>query len=637
MKQIIRKELREYRWLLLGAATVLSLGYFRSLSGLNQEQLFQNIQRDSTTLISAFVSASFMFALGFGQSYLERRRGRWAFLVHRPISISRIFVGKVVAAFIAFAVAIVLPSAVAVTYFAMPGIVPAPFSFSALVPMCLDLIAAWPYYFCALAMGAWEVPRWLRPSLLGLPFLSTLVSYYPLWPFPSAFQSLLFTLAATAVMALLAHRLFTNGRSASRGLIPLALASVLGFFIHAYALNFLPDTATWADDPGARGGDETHSSFFVARDGRFLEATTRDGRIESMRDENGEAVPVPSLAGAVRDLAADTIGIHHSRSSGGFHFRKDLRFERVQRRSDSPQREWYYDTYERILSAYDRAAGTRAGWMGPEGFSVERAIPFASAPLNEITYEAQLLVFQEGVFRANWDESSLEALLSPSEELTAYNEMHLGFDSRIVLASSEHFVHVFSDGEHLGSLPRNTSATSTQFGFASGADLLFLVESESDENRWTLFDVRGQQVRSHQSARQVRGRQSTYQRVTPLTPVLVAPPLATAFDFVRRLRSQPNRLEFDATHIVSLALVALFWGLMGFLFGRRKGRARVGLAALGLVLGPVPVLLARFIRPERLPRKDTDTVVIQHSKLIDPKWMPPPRKVSPPQTKKTQS
>lgn len=626
MKQIIRKELREYRWLILGAAAVLSLGYFRSLSGLNQEQLFQNIQRDSTTLVSAFVSASFMFALGFGQSYLERRRGRWAFLVHRPISIAQIYAGKVAAAFIAFSFAIVLPSAVAVAYFAMPGIVPAPFSFSAVVPMGLDLFAAWPYYFCALAMGAWEVPRWLRPALLGLPLLSTLVSYYPRWPFPSPFQSLIFTAAAAAIMAAGAYQLFTGGRRASRSLVPLALAGVLGFCIHAFTLNFLPRDTTWVDsNRRAPGESETHTGHFVSRDGRFLEATTRDGRIESMRDENGDVVAMPGLAGAVHDLSADTVTIHRSHSSSrGFHFRKDHRFDRIQRRSDFPEREWYFDTQEQAFSAYDRVAGARAGWLGPDGFSADEPVPFADAPLSEITYEAKLLVFPEGVFRADWDESSIESLLRPREELTAYNEMHMGFDSRVGLASSESFVHVFAEGEHLASLPRSGSATDTEFGFAPGADVLFLVEDEATERRWKLFDLDGQLLATHSETRRSGERRHTSARVAGLAPVFFAPPLATAFDFVGQVRSQPNRLEFEVAHVVSLTILALFWALVGFVFGRRKGHERFGIAALAFVFGPSPIVLARFIRPEHVPREASSSEPASHSKLIDPKWMPPP-------------
>ena len=100
------------------------------------------------------------FALGFIQILQDRRRGRWAFLVNRPISLNRIFWGKVISGVLLYLPAVGLPLAGAVVWMAKPGHVTGPFDWQMMLPRLADVAGGLVCYLAALHAAARRRGGW---------------------------------------------------------------------------------------------------------------------------------------------------------------------------------------------------------------------------------------------------------------------------------------------------------------------------------------------------------------------------------------------------------------------------------------------------------------------------------------------
>jgi hypothetical protein len=108
MKAIISKELRENaRWaalMLVGMLIAMSVALHEGFMWSFRPGVFH----DEILAVMIFGPCSVALILGLLQTVLETRRDQWAFLMHRGVSASRIFLGKVVAGICMYA-AITLP------------------------------------------------------------------------------------------------------------------------------------------------------------------------------------------------------------------------------------------------------------------------------------------------------------------------------------------------------------------------------------------------------------------------------------------------------------------------------------------------------------------------------------------------
>jgi len=177
MKAIFLKELRENaKWALL------------MLVGLGLLMTYQTVTQNGPPLVSypmhgitvlGFPAAGFV--LGMLQVLQDRRRGRWGFLIHRPIGRTRVFVAKVAAGILLYFGATAIPLAATVWWVATPGHVAAPFEWDMVAARAADLLGGVPWYLAGLLAAAREA-RWIGSRLFpaGLAFIAAVFADFAL-------------------------------------------------------------------------------------------------------------------------------------------------------------------------------------------------------------------------------------------------------------------------------------------------------------------------------------------------------------------------------------------------------------------------------------------------------------------------
>src|SRR5262249_22291347 len=105
--------------------------------------------------------------LGFLQAFSEGRGDKRSMLIHRPLSPSRIFLGKVIAGASLYLFAILTPTAIAVVLAAAPGHVAAPFEWRMALPWLADVLTGLVYYFAGILVAQREA-RWYGSRCLPL-------------------------------------------------------------------------------------------------------------------------------------------------------------------------------------------------------------------------------------------------------------------------------------------------------------------------------------------------------------------------------------------------------------------------------------------------------------------------------------
>ena len=152
-------------------------------------------------LFTMFGSATAGLALGLLQMLPERHKDHWAFLVHRPVTRTTIFLGKALAGVCLYLLALGIPVAFSVLWVATPGHMAAPFYVPMAYPGLADVLCGLAYYFTALLIVTREA-RWFgsRGLSLSIPTVaSALVCSRP--HFWLALLAVLVAVATTAIAA----------------------------------------------------------------------------------------------------------------------------------------------------------------------------------------------------------------------------------------------------------------------------------------------------------------------------------------------------------------------------------------------------------------------------------------------------
>jgi ABC-type transport system involved in multi-copper enzyme maturation permease subunit len=116
--------------------------------------------------------------LGWLQIRSESHRDLWAFLVHRPISRTRIFASKVGAGMLLYGLGAGLPLVVLVAVVRMPGNVAAPFEWAMVLPVLANFLGGIACYLGGMLTGLRQA-RWYASR--GLPLAAAVASCWGLW------------------------------------------------------------------------------------------------------------------------------------------------------------------------------------------------------------------------------------------------------------------------------------------------------------------------------------------------------------------------------------------------------------------------------------------------------------------------
>src|ERR1017187_10704352 len=169
MKTLVFKEFREnVKAAVLGmiiyalVLVVLYRDYVASPTNMTQPLSDSNL-----VFGTAWFCGIFGAVLGWLQVHNERRPDLWAFLIHRPMTRSGIFLAKVMAGLGLYALVVGLPLLGFIVWARLPGHVAAPFEFAMLRPVAAYALVGLLYYFAGM-LGDLRQARWYASRALGV-------------------------------------------------------------------------------------------------------------------------------------------------------------------------------------------------------------------------------------------------------------------------------------------------------------------------------------------------------------------------------------------------------------------------------------------------------------------------------------
>lgn len=416
MIAIIWKELREnLKWAVLCAIaltismTFLAIHEWAPLCG------------ESFIAFTLSVSCIGGFLLGMGQVVPERARDQWAFLMHRPLSPTRIFLSKVIAGLGLYFAAMLISLFLAAFWVSRPGRIPAPFDWRMTQAGVVLILNGTLCYFSGLIIGTRRA-RWYASAIL--PLSIAVFSTFDIFLVGELWQALSIIAIGLAIVAPAAWGSFTcGGQYRSQPLLAraaLGLTIICGFMMVSSMLQMA--LANWGK---AYEQEPSSWSFYtLGSEGQIVRVTQDpETRAQTVTDLEGNPaavgpnVPTHALRGwnfnepyyfAGRVFSADRyVRLIPSGGPGDEHV------------------QWYYSYREGLLLGYDTVKRELVGSIGPGGFVPAGPQPkesFEDAPLDGSLSgsNCDLLAFPTGLYRVNLALRRLQPVFSavPGEPIT---------------------------------------------------------------------------------------------------------------------------------------------------------------------------------------------------------------------------
>jgi len=385
MSTLIRKELREnFKLALIGFALfafMLVVNYHASTglyASLALGQTSWNIYTAQPLLSNGVISVVGIFCtvfaalLGWLQIHNERHRDLWAFLIHRPVSRTKIFAAKAVAGLCLYALGAGLPLLGLIAMTRMPGQIAAPFEWAMVLPVFSFFLSGMVCYFAGLLTGLRQA-RWYASRGLGLG--AALLVCVAMGNMPEFSRALVLILVAGAVLATAAWGSFMSsgyyegqpalGRRALAGSLAAGCLLVLGFA--AVMLGSLLPNEIYA-----------WSRYQITKDGAIYKMTQPAGKPLEITDLNGVPLNDPKtgrtitptdfnhLAAPESVLRPDFVDLSKNQSRVHGTFQQTSRFFSLWRQT--PDTLWYWNRNGRLWG-FDIASRRFLGSLGPEGFA----------------------------------------------------------------------------------------------------------------------------------------------------------------------------------------------------------------------------------------------------------------------------
>jgi hypothetical protein len=417
MKALIWKECREnLKWAML---PMLLVGAIKALHPVPPSLMdYEFLQ------FLSFVAAVSGATLGFLQIFFESQGDRRAFLLHRPISRSLIFLGKAIAGVGLYLLALGIPFACAVGWAAIPGHVAAPFCWAMTLPWLADILTGVVYYFAGMLAGQREA-RWYGSRCLGLA-AACLCSFF-VWALPEFWQAVLAILIMGGLAAVAAWGSFLAGgaytpqpRLAKTALAVTFLAGLL----------FLSVTVKLV--VGAFLDSDIKERYTLDRGGRLLMVHSERGKSPSVVDLEGrepqqlegKGLDHRDILHAIKEMEAPVSGnvwptFHGYRNPGRFSVP-------YQNDSSLDGERWFYVPDLGRLLGYDRQSKRLIGSFGPDGFVPADQQPrqrFEGELCNYFTYFFEVgpvayLHFPDAVYTVDLEQRTIRILFTPGKGQT---------------------------------------------------------------------------------------------------------------------------------------------------------------------------------------------------------------------------
>ena len=382
MKALIRKELREnLKLAVLGFVvfTVLVVWSWRDYAVMMKDVLLglrslegYHLQPVGSGLIfvgTAWLCVIFGAVLGWMQIFNERHRDLWAFLVHRPISRTQIFFGKVIAGLGIYIVAAGLPLVCFIAWAGIPGHVAAPFEWGMVLPIAWLFLAGIAFYFAGM-LTVLRRARWYasRTFGLGLAFMVLLANAAPNWRF---WQILVAMLIGIAILAAAVWGGFHSdghykgqpalGKLGLTASITVG-AGVVAFIVFALLASLIPNLFN----------SDRWAMYVMTKDGTIYKEVQGGRRPPEFVDLDGKPL-IDAKTGCMIELeefnrrACNTTSIPMDWEKPSLRRRNPPTFFTFWQAT--PDTIWYYwNRYGRLVG-YDIATRRFIGSVGPNGFA----------------------------------------------------------------------------------------------------------------------------------------------------------------------------------------------------------------------------------------------------------------------------
>lgn len=361
--------------------------------------------------------------LGFLQVFFESDGDKRSLLLHRPMSRSRIFLGKAFVGVGLYLLAMGIPFASYVAWVATPGHVAEPFRWQMALPGLADILTGVAYYFAGMLVALREA-RWYASR--GLPLVAALLCSLFVWVLPEFWHAVLAIVILGAPLAVAAWGSFLTGgafaplpRLSKVALAVTCVTALLALGVVVKPFVWLPMHFIGLPTPRAN-----ITRYKLDREGRVLIVRFRQGEIESLTDLEGRDPPLlkgkPLSFYALQDMCAPFSANVSPRFQS---YRNPGRFYTGCENNTSRDGErWFYVSDQGLLVGYDVRSRHVIGSCGPAGFvpaGQQPAALFEGEPYQDSfmwqTKPADRLSFPGGVYLVDFGSRTVRKLYSPAE------------------------------------------------------------------------------------------------------------------------------------------------------------------------------------------------------------------------------
>jgi hypothetical protein len=353
---------------------------------------------------------------GFLQVFPEARGDKRSILLHRPLSPSRIFLGKVVAGVSLYLFALLVPTACAVVLAATPGHVAAPFEWAMALPWLADVLAGLVYYFAGMLVAQREA-RWYGSRCL--PVAAGLGASLLVWNVSEFWQALVVlmvlggTMAVAAWGSFLAAGAYAPQPRLARAALGATLLAGLSLLVFAGKVTL----GLWLAGPFDYPYDldrQGHLFLIHEESGRRITGVTDlQGRVpEALRGSRLDWY-------ALNDIKAKPSNADPLPRGGSY--RNPGRYLLAYKNETTPPHEaWWYVPARGRLLGYDKGLKYFLGSFGPDGFVPPDEQPRERfhGPVNQksLGYEGKALdplAFPTGAYTVDFHKGTVQKVFVP--------------------------------------------------------------------------------------------------------------------------------------------------------------------------------------------------------------------------------
>ena len=380
MRAIFWKEIREnLKWAaiaFIGYSLALAMAW-TAVSNSSDYAVNLSILSSSILSVTTLCACAFGAALGFLQILPEHRSDRWAFLVHRPIPVTTIFLGKVASGLALYFAAMLAPWLFLCWWASIPGHLCAPFEWGMGCGGLAVILAGTACYFAGMITSLRRA-RWLGSKAFAL--------LCAVWVTGASSGAVHFWAACawialmTAALAVAAHGSFSrNGVYTSQGLVSrlsLVAVFVVGLCMLVQGIGELCKAMIYN-----RSYYGNAITYGITKAGEPVKMFESGGQIRRVEDMAGNDLKVrkdllPSYANTLSRSVKMEATDADPREAGYLAY-----YRYFAESASMPGTHWYYSRSARRLEAYDHDTRKLSGYLTPDGYhAASDGVPASAFP-----------------------------------------------------------------------------------------------------------------------------------------------------------------------------------------------------------------------------------------------------------------